>query len=265
MEPGKLVLAKAKNSDSAQFSALRTDQSANITTPTQLNVSKSIYASINPTSGDAYVSINEGSPLTFTGTTVSDTGETYDAVSQTGIFDITIKDFINTKTTAGSRVLISNQVSPVSVGFEIMAVTGTTAGQYLLSMVVNDGTDACFGSTLVEYYPDSKAVDIHVWSDDGLTVYAQINDEEVASSEFTQTPTGAVATPTVKIGDATTGLFGTISGYSLGLVEGSLKTSALDTVGKFISGEYATIVPAGWFIGATAEINVTPLGYDPSL
>ncbi len=97
MEPGKLVLAKDGTSERAQFSALGTDQSENITTPTQLNASYNVYVTVNPTAGDAYISIKS--------------------------------------------------------------------------------------------------------------------------------------------------------------------TAALDTVGKFISGEYATIVPAGWYIGATSEINVTPLGY----
>ncbi len=37
-------------------------------------------------------------------------------------------------------------------------------------------------------------------------------------------------------------------------------TAALSTVGKFINGEYSTIVRAGEYLGATASINVTPYG-----
>ncbi len=37
-------------------------------------------------------------------------------------------------------------------------------------------------------------------------------------------------------------------------------TAALDTPGKLIQGEYSTIVRAGEYLGASAEINVTPYG-----
>jgi hypothetical protein len=41
-------------------------------------------------------------------------------------------------------------------------------------------------------------------------------------------------------------------------------TAALSTVGKYIDGEYTTIIRKDEYIGATVEINVCPLGELPS-
>lgn len=71
MEAGKLVLAKDRNSERAQFSAILTSESVNITAPTQLNADLSLYVSINPTGGEAYVSVEDTATLSAVGKFVS--------------------------------------------------------------------------------------------------------------------------------------------------------------------------------------------------
>lgn len=67
MEPGKLVLAKGKTSERAQFSALRTSEAVNLTTPTLLNADLSVYVSLQPVAGEAYISIEPTAALSTQG------------------------------------------------------------------------------------------------------------------------------------------------------------------------------------------------------
>ena len=37
------------------------------------------------------------------------------------------------------------------------------------------------------------------------------------------------------------------------------------SVGKYVDGEYSTIVPAGMYFSSDVAVNITPHGYDPSV
>jgi hypothetical protein len=67
MEPGLFKLAGDNRSHPAQFAHVYTGQSANITTPTQLNATKDLYVRIAPTAGISYVSVEDTAVLSSVG------------------------------------------------------------------------------------------------------------------------------------------------------------------------------------------------------
>jgi hypothetical protein len=68
MNPGRLVLAKGNTSQRAQFAAMVTSEALDITAPTLLNATKSMYVRLNPTSGDVYYSVEPTAVLSAVGT-----------------------------------------------------------------------------------------------------------------------------------------------------------------------------------------------------